>query len=139
MIFFLILTVRGAFYRKDFKCKKNGGTGLISEKTEALYAELNKKTEALYAELNKKTEALFAELNKKTEALYAELNKRALFAELNKRAEKTEALFAELNKRADTTIILYFLRYIYSAPVTKHHQNNRSRCLIQEFLFTDIF
>ena len=94
MIFFLILTVRGAFYRKDFTCKKNGGTGLISEKTEALYAELNKKTEALYA---------------------------------------------ELNKRADTTIILYFLRYIYSAPVTKHHQNNRSRCLIQEFLFTDIF
>ena len=125
MIFFLILTVRGAFYRKDFTCKKNGGTGLISEKTEALYAELNKKTEALYAELNKKTEALFAELNKKTEALYAELNKRALFA--------------ELNKRADTTIILYFLRYIYSVPVTKHHQNNRSRCLIQEFLFTDIF
>ena len=96
-----------------------------------MFAELNKKTEALYAELNKR--ALFAELNKRAEKT------EALFAELNKRAEKTEALYAELNKRADTTIILYFLRYIYSVPVTKHHQNNRSRCLIQEFLFTDIF
>ena len=32
----------GPFHRKDFKCKKKfGGTGLVSEKTEALFAELN--------------------------------------------------------------------------------------------------
>ena len=44
--FFLTLTVRGPFHWKDFKCKKHGRTGLISEKTEALYAELNKRPEA---------------------------------------------------------------------------------------------
>ena len=44
--FFLTLTVRGPFHRKDFKWKKYGGTGLISEKTEALYAELNERAEA---------------------------------------------------------------------------------------------
>ena len=31
--FFLTLTVRGPFHRKDFKGKKIWGTGLISEKT----------------------------------------------------------------------------------------------------------
>ena len=31
---------------KDFKLKKYGGTGLISEKTEVLYAELNKREKA---------------------------------------------------------------------------------------------
>ena len=46
MIFFLTLTVRWPFHRKDFKWKKYGGTGLISEKTEALYAELNERAEA---------------------------------------------------------------------------------------------
>ena len=47
MIFFLILTVRRPFSRKDFKWKKKpGGTGLISEKTEAWYAELNERAEA---------------------------------------------------------------------------------------------
>ena len=46
MIFFLTLTVRGSFHRKDFKPKKLGGTGLISEKTEVLYAELNERAEA---------------------------------------------------------------------------------------------
>ena len=34
MIFFLTLTLRGPFHRKDFKCKKYWGTGLIPEKTE---------------------------------------------------------------------------------------------------------
>ena len=39
MIFFLTLTVRGPFHwREDFKWKKYGITGLISEKTEALHA-----------------------------------------------------------------------------------------------------
>ena len=46
MNFFLTLTVTGPFHRKDFKWKKYGGTGLISEKTEALYAELNERAEA---------------------------------------------------------------------------------------------
>ena len=45
-IFFLTLTERGLFHRKDFKWKKIGGMELISEKTEALYAELNKSAEA---------------------------------------------------------------------------------------------
>ena len=49
MIFFLTLTVRGPFHRKDFKWKKYGGTGLISEKTEAMYAELNESAEAVTA------------------------------------------------------------------------------------------
>ena len=44
--FFLFLTVRGTFHRKDFRWKNIRGTGLISEKTEALYAKLNKRAEA---------------------------------------------------------------------------------------------
>ena len=46
MNFFLTLTVRGPFHRKDFKWKKYGGTGLIFEKTEVLYTELNERAEA---------------------------------------------------------------------------------------------
>ena len=44
--FCLTLTVRGPLNRKDFKWKKYGGTGLISEKAEALYAELNERAGA---------------------------------------------------------------------------------------------
>ena len=44
--FFLTLTVIGPFHRNDFKRKKVGVTGLISEKAEALYAELNQRAEA---------------------------------------------------------------------------------------------
>ena len=44
--FFLTFNVRGTFHRKDFKWKKIGGAGLISEKTEVLYAELNERAEA---------------------------------------------------------------------------------------------
>ena len=40
------MTVRGPFHWKDFKRKKYGGTGLISEKTEVLHAELNEGAEA---------------------------------------------------------------------------------------------
>ena len=41
------LTVRRPFHRKDFKWKKKyGGTGVLSEKGEALYAELSKRVEA---------------------------------------------------------------------------------------------
>ena len=46
MIFFLTLPVRGPFQRKDFKWnKKYGGTGFISEKMEAFYAEFNERAE----------------------------------------------------------------------------------------------
>ena len=40
--FFFLLSIR-----KIFSEKKNGSAGLISEKTEALYAELNEKAEAV--------------------------------------------------------------------------------------------
>ena len=45
IIFFLTLTVRGPYHRKDSKWKKYGGTRLISDKTEALYVELNERAE----------------------------------------------------------------------------------------------
>ena len=88
MIFFLTLTVRGPFHRKDFKWKKYGGTGLISEKTEVLYAELN---------------------------------------------ERAEAATGSYSGTGDS------LQHIYSVPVSKNHRNIRSRCLVHEFSFTDIF
>ena len=46
--FFSNMTARQPFHRKDFKRKKNLGvrTGLISEKTEVLYTELNERAEA---------------------------------------------------------------------------------------------
>ena len=43
---FLILTVWGPFYRKGVELKKYDGTGLISEETEVLQAELNESAEA---------------------------------------------------------------------------------------------
>ena len=46
MIFFLTLAVRRPFHRKDYKWKKYGVTDLLSEKMEALHAELNKRGEA---------------------------------------------------------------------------------------------
>ena len=47
MFFFLTLTVRGPFYRKGFKGKKYLGTGLLSDKAEALHAELNEWVETV--------------------------------------------------------------------------------------------
>ena len=44
--FFLTLVVRGPFHRKDFEWKKYGGTELVSEKAEVLYAGFNKRAEA---------------------------------------------------------------------------------------------
>ena len=44
--FFLTLVVRGPFHRKDFEWKKYGGTELVSEKAEVLYADFNKRAEA---------------------------------------------------------------------------------------------
>ena len=46
MIFSVTLTFRGPFQRKVFKWKKYGGAGLISEKAEFFYAELNERAEA---------------------------------------------------------------------------------------------
>ena len=49
MIFFLTLTVRGPFHRKDIKKKKKwgggGSEGLISDKTDVLYVERNERVE----------------------------------------------------------------------------------------------
>ena len=45
MIFFLALTVRGRFHRILNEKKKYGGTGLLSEKTEVLYTELNERAQ----------------------------------------------------------------------------------------------
>ena len=47
IFFFLTLTVRGPFYRKDSKRKKLRVTGLIFEQIEVLYAELNERVEAV--------------------------------------------------------------------------------------------
>ena len=46
MIFFLTLTIRVPFQRKDFEWKKLVSTRLISEKTKGLYAKLNERVEA---------------------------------------------------------------------------------------------
>ena len=88
--FFSNMTARRPFHRKDFKRKKNlgVGTGLISEKTEVLYTELN---------------------------------------------ERAEAATGSYSGTGDS------LQYIYSVPVSKNHRNIRSRCLVHEFSFTDIF
>ena len=55
-----------------------------------------------------------------------------------------EVLYAELNEKAEVAIGNYsvtgdYLQYIYFVPVTKNHWNIRSRCLVYEFSFTDIF
>ena len=59
-------------------------------------------------------------------------------------SEKTEVLYVELNERAEAatdsySVTSYSLQYIYSVPVTKNHRKIRSRCLVHEFSFTDIF
>ena len=55
-----------------------------------------------------------------------------------------EPLYAELNERVEAATSSYsatgeFLQYIYSVLVAKNHQKIRSRCLVHEFFFTDIF
>ena len=56
----------------------------------------------------------------------------------------TEALYAELNEIVEEATSSYsatdeFLQYIHSVLVAKNHQKIRSRCLVHEFSFTDIF
>ena len=59
-------------------------------------------------------------------------------------SEKTEVLYVELTERAEVATGSYSvtgdsLQHIYSVPVSKNHHNIRSRCLVHEFSFTDIF
>ena len=59
-------------------------------------------------------------------------------------SDKTEVLNAELNERLEAATGSYsvtrdLLQYIYSVPVTKNHRNIRSKCLVHEFSFKDIF
>ena len=65
-------------------------------------------------------------------------------------SEKTEALYVELNRRVEAVILKQlstcsytatgiFLRYIYSVLVAKNNQKVRSKCLVYEFSFPDIF
>ena len=58
--------------------------------------------------------------------------------------EGTEALDAERNKWAEAATSSYsvtddFLQYNYTVPVTKNHQNIRSRCLVHKFFSINIF
>ena len=75
----------GPFHRRDFKRKKYGGKGLVSQKREALLAELMEAATISYSATGK------------------------------------------------------FWQYIYCMLVTKNHRKIRSRCLVHEFSFTDIF
>ena len=59
-------------------------------------------------------------------------------------SEKTEALYVELNETVQAANGSYsatdkFLRYMYSVFVAKNHHKIQSRCLINEFSFTDIY
>ena len=59
-------------------------------------------------------------------------------------SKKTEVLYAKLNEKAEgatssNSATTDFLQYICSALVAKNHQKIRSRCLVHEFSFTDIF
>ena len=59
-------------------------------------------------------------------------------------SEKTRPLYGELNESVEAATGSYsatgkFLQYIYSVLVAKNHQKIRSRCLVHEFSFTDIF
>ena len=59
-------------------------------------------------------------------------------------SEKTEALYAELNERVEAVTSSYstttdFSQCIYSVLMAKNHQKIRSKCLVHEFFFTDIF
>ena len=53
-------------------------------------------------------------------------------------------VYAELKETVEAATSNYsatgeFLRHIYSVLVAKNHQNIRSRCLVDEFSFTDFF
>ena len=54
-----------------------------------------------------------------------------------------EALYIELNEKAEAATSIYsapgaFSQYIYSVPVAKNQKKIQSRCLVNEFSFTEI-
>ena len=56
----------------------------------------------------------------------------------------SEALYAELSEIVEAATSSYsatgeFLQHIFSVLVAKNHQKIRSRCLVHEFSFTDMF
>ena len=58
--------------------------------------------------------------------------------------KKTEVLYAELKERAEAATSSYsaagdILQDIYSVIMAKNHQKIRSRCLVHEFSFKDVF
>ena len=59
-------------------------------------------------------------------------------------SEKTEALYVELNEKTGAATSIYpapdnFSQYNYSVLVTNNKKKIRSRCLVHEISFTDIF
>lgn len=59
-------------------------------------------------------------------------------------SEKMEALYTELNESAEGATSSYsatdeFLQYIYSLLMVKNNRKVRSRCLVHQFSFADIF
>ena len=59
-------------------------------------------------------------------------------------SEKTQSLYVNLNERAEAATSSYstpggYSQYIYSVLVAKNQMKIRSRCLVHEFSFTDIF
>ena len=59
-------------------------------------------------------------------------------------SEKTEVLFPEFNESVGAStgscsVTRDSLQYIYSVSLTKNNRNIRSRNLVYEFSFTDIF
>ena len=65
-----------------------------------------------------------------TELISGKKNKKLLYAELNEKVEAATSSYSATGK---------FLRYIYSVLVAQNHHKIRSRCLDEEFSFTDIF
>ena len=51
-------------------------------------------------------------------------------------SEKTEVAEAA---NSSYSVTGHSLQYIHSVLVTKNHRNIKSRCLVHEFSFTDIF
>ena len=63
---------------------------------------------------------------------------------MSSRGQKIKKIRKIEQKRAEAAISSYhvtddFLKYIYPVPVTRNHQNIRSRCLVPEFSITVIF
>ena len=60
-------------------------------------------------------------------------------AYFNTKADAAQNLISVTGDFCNYSVTGDSLQYIYSVPVTKNHRNVRSRCLVHEFSFTDIF